>query len=48
VGKTTHDEQVLDLVHKGIYAVTTGILLDHFNPDPAPMPRAGWTVGIKP
>jgi hypothetical protein len=44
------DEQVLDLVHKGIYAFTTGFLLDHLipNPDPTPVSRPGWTMGIKP
>jgi hypothetical protein len=48
--KWPRDEQIIDLVHKGIYAFTTGFLLDRFipNPDPTPVPRQGWTVGIKP
>jgi hypothetical protein len=43
------DEQAIDLIHKGIYAFTAGALLDHLipNPDPAPVPRKGWTAGEK-
>jgi hypothetical protein len=43
------DEQVIDLVGKGIYAFTTGIITDHFiaGPDQQPVPRAGWSVGEK-
>ena len=43
------DEQAIDLIHKGIYAFTTGALLDHFiaGPDQTPVPRKGWTVGEK-
>ena len=43
------DEQAIDLIHKGIYAFTAGALLDRLipNPDPAPVPRKGWTVGEK-
>jgi hypothetical protein len=43
------DEQVIDLVHKGIYAFTTGLLTDHLipGPDQTPVPRKGWTVGEK-
>jgi hypothetical protein len=43
------DEQVIDLVGKGIYAFTTGFLADRLitGPDQAPVPRAGWTVGEK-
>ena len=43
------DEQVIDLVHKGIYAFTTGWILDHFipGPDQTPVPREGWTMGYK-
>lgn len=44
------DEQTIDLVHKGIYAFTTGYLLDRFipNPNPEPVPRQGWTAGVRP
>ncbi|PSR57150.1 hypothetical protein AHMF7605_02705 [Adhaeribacter arboris] len=44
------DEQVIDLIHKGIYAFTTGIVADRLIAGPAsePVPRAGWTVGKKP
>jgi hypothetical protein len=43
------DEQAIDLIHKGIYAFTTGALLDHLiaGPDQTPVPRKGWTVGEK-
>ena len=43
------DEQVIDLVHKGIYAFTTGLVLDHLipGPDQTPVARKGWTVGEK-
>ena len=42
-------EQAIDLLHKGIYAFTTGALVDHLLPDTnqAPVPRAGWTPGQK-
>jgi hypothetical protein len=35
------DEQAIDLIHKGIYAFTTGALLDHLiaGPDQTPVPR---------
>ena len=40
------DEQVIDLVHKGIYALVTGAVCDRViaGPPTAPVPRAGWTV----
>ena len=43
------DEQAIDLLHKGIYAFTTGALLDRLvpGPDQQPVARAGWTVGEK-
>jgi len=43
------DEQAIDLLHKGIYAFTTGALVDHLLPgtSQAPVPRAGWTPGQK-
>ena len=41
------DEQVIDLVHKGIYAFVTGALADRLVPGPPrlPIPRPGWTTG---
>lgn len=44
------DEQVIDLVHKGIYAFTTGVLADHLvaGPPRPLVPRAGWTPGRRP
>jgi hypothetical protein len=41
------DEQVIDLVEKGIYAFTTGLVADHLiaGPDQPPVARPGWTVG---
>lgn len=41
------DEQVIDLVHKGIYAFVTGALADRLVPGPPrpPVPRPGWTEG---
>src|SRR5437868_4423895 len=44
------DEQVIDLVHKGIYAFITGIVADLLiaGPPSEPVPREGWTVGEKP
>lgn len=43
------DEQVIDLLHKGIYAFTTGAVADMLitGPDREPVPREGWTVGEK-
>jgi hypothetical protein len=43
------DEQAIDLLHKGIYAFTTGYVLDQLipGPDQTPVPRDGWTVGEK-
>ncbi|MGI4832126.1 MAG: hypothetical protein ACRYFK_01560 [Janthinobacterium lividum] len=41
------DEQVIDLVHKGIYAFVTGALADRLvsGPPRSPVPRPGWTMG---
>ncbi|TGD79939.1 hypothetical protein EU557_13880 [Hymenobacter wooponensis] len=41
------DEQVIDLVHKGIYAFVAGIVADRLVQGPyrPTTPRAGWTVG---
>lgn len=43
------DEQVIDLIHKGIYAFTTGVVVDQLipGPDQTPVARVGWTVGEK-
>jgi hypothetical protein len=43
------DEQVIDLLHKGIYAFTTGLVADHLIDGPAqhPVEREGWTTGKK-
>lgn len=44
------DEQVLDLLHKAIYAFATGAAADRLVAGPVRMPvlRRGWTVGHKP
>ncbi len=44
------DEQVIDLTHKGIYAFVTGAVADQLiaGPPSPPVPRPGWTVGVKP
>lgn len=44
------DEQVIDLIHKGIYAFTTGAVADKLMPVPHQFPvrRKGWFVGKKP
>ncbi len=44
------DEQVIDLLHKGIYAFTTGVIADKLiqGPYSPPVLRKGWTVGEKP
>jgi hypothetical protein len=41
------DEQVIDLVHKGIYAFVTGAVADRLvsGPPRPPVPRPGWTLG---
>ncbi len=43
------DEQVLDLLHKGIYAFITGAAADRLitGPPRRAVPRKGWTVGEK-
>lgn len=43
------DEQVIDLLHKSVYAFTTGLILDHLLPGPnqTPVARKGWTIGYK-
>lgn len=43
------DEQVIDLLHKGVYAFTTGIIADQLiaGPDQSPVARKGWTMGKK-
>jgi hypothetical protein len=43
------DEQVIDLVHKGIYAFVTGAIADALirGPKASPDVRKGWTVGEK-
>lgn len=43
------DEQVIDLLHKGIYAFATGAAADRLVAGPAQAPalRKGWTVGRK-
>jgi hypothetical protein len=42
-----HDEQVIDLMQKAIYAFTTGATADWLiaGPPRVPVRRAGWTVG---
>lgn len=41
------DEQVIDLLHKGIYAFVTGAVADSLiaGPERHPVQREGWTVG---
>lgn len=43
------DEQVIDLLHKAIYAFTTGAVADSLiaGPPSLPVQREGWTVGEK-
>ena len=43
------DEQVIDLLHKGIYAFATGATADRLITGPIRLPvsRAGWTIGKK-
>jgi hypothetical protein len=43
------DEQVIDLVHKGIYAFAAGLVADRLIEGPPRHPdhREGWTVGEK-
>lgn len=43
------DEQVIDLIHKGVYAFVTGAIADFLISGPASVPdvRKGWTVGEK-
>jgi len=47
--KWPKDEQVIDLLHKGIYAFTTGLAADRLitGPDRGLVPRSGWRVGKK-
>lgn len=44
------DEQVIDLLHKGIYAFVTGAVADHLvaGPTRTPDSRKGWARGQKP
>jgi hypothetical protein len=41
------DEQVIDLLHKGIYAFVTGVVADRLiaGPGRPAVPREGWTAG---
>lgn len=41
------DEQVIDLLHKGVYAFATGAVADRLvaGPPRPPVPRKGWTLG---
>ncbi len=43
------DEQVIDLLHKAIYAFVTGAAADRLiaGPDSGAVPRKGWTAGEK-
>ena len=43
------DEQVIDLLHKGIYAFVTGAVADQLITGPYrhPVAREGWTIGEK-
>lgn len=43
------DEQVIDLLHKGIYAFATGVTADRLidGPPQAAVLRKGWTIGRK-
>ena len=44
------DEQTLDLMHKAVYAFTTGAVADSLVPAPTQtrVPREGWTPGKRP
>jgi hypothetical protein len=44
------DEQVIDLLHKGIYAFVTGAIADRLiaGPERPSVPREGWTPGKRP
>jgi hypothetical protein len=44
------DEQVIDLLHKAIYAFVTGVTADRLvaGPPRTPVGRKGWTVGYQP
>ena len=44
------DEQIIDLTHKGIYAFVTGAVADALiaGPPTSPIPRSGWTDGVRP
>jgi len=43
------DEQIIDLIHKGIYAFTTGAVVDAFvlGPGGIPEPRQPWARTLK-
>lgn len=43
------DEQVIDLIHKGVYAFVTGAVADSLinGPESTPDVREGWTIGEK-
>jgi hypothetical protein len=44
------DEQTVDLLHKAVYAFTTGVVADRLTSRPAHalVPRKGWTPGRRP
>ncbi|WP_220273393.1 hypothetical protein [Pontibacter diazotrophicus] len=44
------DEQAIDLLHKGVYAFTTGAVADMLIAGPYrhPVARVGWTIGERP
>jgi hypothetical protein len=44
------DEQTVDLLHKAVYAFTTGVVADRLTlkPPRTLLPREGWTPGSKP
>lgn len=44
------DEQVIDLLHKAVYAFATGATADQLiaGPPRPPVPREGWTIGRRP
>ncbi len=44
------DEQVIDLLYKGMYAFVTGAVADRLvvGSIRVPVPRPGWTVGQEP
>jgi hypothetical protein len=44
------DEQTVDLLHKAVYAFTTGVVADQLTPRPvqSQVPREGWTLGKRP